>query len=124
MANNLPSAETSVAFEKEVPREAGAGDLADYSQPGSSSEKRMSQNEEDAEKNPAKGVLEEHHEYVAGVKLILILMPTTLVYSLLMLDGSIISTATPEITSGFESLLDVGWYVLTYVDRRPSIDRN
>jgi hypothetical protein len=121
MATNLPSAETAAAFEKVVLREAGAGgtgDPADYSQSGSL------QKEEDAEKNPAKGLPEEYHEYVTGIKLILIMIPTTLVYFLLMLDGSIVSTAIPTITSEFDSLLDIGWYVLTYIDRRPTIDRH
>ncbi|KAL2866060.1 MDR family MFS transporter [Aspergillus lucknowensis] len=41
---------------------------------------------------------------------VIILIPTTLVYFLLMLDGSIISVAIPAITSAFDSLLDIGWY--------------
>ncbi|KAL4997556.1 putative MFS transporter [Aspergillus recurvatus] len=40
----------------------------------------------------------------------IIIIPTTLVYFLLMLDGSIISVAIPAITSEFDSLLDIGWY--------------
>ncbi|KAL4778866.1 putative MFS transporter [Aspergillus varians] len=43
-------------------------------------------------------------------RLILIIFPVTLAYFLLMLDTSIVSTAVPEITSRFNSLLDVGWY--------------
>ncbi|PYH87574.1 putative MFS transporter [Aspergillus ellipticus CBS 707.79] len=43
-----------------------------------------------------------------------IIFPVTLVYFLLMLDTSIVSTAAPEITSQFDSLLDVGWYGSAY----------
>lgn len=44
----------------------------------------------------------------------MILFPATLVYFLVMLDSSIISTAIPEITNEFNSLLDVGWYGSAY----------
>ncbi|KAI0160958.1 MFS general substrate transporter [Hypoxylon sp. FL1284] len=53
---------------------------------------------------------EHEREYVWGIKLFVIMIPTTLVYFLLMLDSSIVSTAIPSITSDFNSLLDVGWY--------------
>ena len=49
------------------------------------------------------------HEYVDSITVVIILIPTTLVYFLLMLDGSIISVAIPDITSQFNSLLDIGW---------------
>ena len=111
MAADHPSAETTVTFERETPSAGMPRDLISSSQPGPSSEKQRLQSAEDAEKNSAKGVPEEQHDYVTGVKLILILVPTTLVYFLLMLDGSIVSTAIPEITSEFDSLLDVGWCV-------------
>lgn len=59
---------------------------------------------------------EEHIEigewrFVHGIHLILILAPTTFIYCLVMLDGSILSVAIPAITSEFDSLLDIGWYV-------------
>lgn len=44
----------------------------------------------------------------------MIIVPATLVYFLVMLDGSIISTAIPQITVEFNSLLDVGWYGSAY----------
>lgn len=62
----------------------------------------------DTEKTPSTGT---QHEYMTGVKLILIISPITLVYFLVMLDDSIMSTAIPEITTEFDSLLDIGWYV-------------
>ncbi|KAL3431033.1 hypothetical protein BDV09DRAFT_199085 [Aspergillus tetrazonus] len=43
----------------------------------------------------------------------IIILPTTLVYFLLMLDGSIIFVAIPAIPAiitEFDSLLDIGWY--------------
>ena len=42
---------------------------------------------------------------------ILILGPVTLTYFLWFLDLAVVSTATPAITSEFNSLVDVGWLV-------------
>jgi len=111
MATKLPSPKN---YEQEIPQDAGAevgrtDELANGSHPSSSLENRASRNEEDIEKTSKP---EDEHEYVTGIKLVLIMVPITLVYFLLMLDGSIISTAIPEITSQFDSLLDVGWYVV------------
>ncbi|KAH8674170.1 major facilitator superfamily domain-containing protein [Xylariales sp. PMI_506] len=49
-------------------------------------------------------------EYVTGVKRWLILGPVTLTYFTYFLDQAVLSTATPAITSEFNSLVDVGWY--------------
>ncbi|KAH8892007.1 MFS general substrate transporter [Thozetella sp. PMI_491] len=54
--------------------------------------------------------VEEEREYVSGTKAVMILVPVTLVFFLLMLDSSIIATAIPAITTDFDSLLDIGWY--------------
>lgn len=51
---------------------------------------------------------------VPGLQRALIILPVTLVYFLVMLDTSIISTAIPQITDEFNSLLDVGWYGSAY----------
>lgn len=59
-----------------------------------------------SDKEPAREFV---HEYVNGITALIIIVPTTLVYFLLMLDGSIISMAIPTITSQFDSLLDTGW---------------
>jgi hypothetical protein len=48
-------------------------------------------------------------EYPTGLPLTLILTSVTLAYFLFFLDLAVISTATPAITSQFESLVDVGW---------------
>lgn len=77
----------------------------------------------------------DNYEYVTGIKLALILAAVTLVYFLIMLDGSIVATvgtyllwivshvvnselilsqAIPKITTEFHSLLDVGWYGSAY----------
>ncbi|KAI8964181.1 MFS general substrate transporter [Daldinia sp. FL1419] len=53
-------------------------------------------------------------EYVKGPKLYLIMMSTTMVYFLIMLDNTILATAIPYITDEFHSLLDVGWYSSAY----------
>jgi hypothetical protein len=48
-------------------------------------------------------------EYPSGIARALILGPVTLTYFLFFLDLAILSTATPAITSEFNSLVDVGW---------------
>ncbi|KAI1424352.1 major facilitator superfamily domain-containing protein [Xylaria sp. FL1777] len=53
-------------------------------------------------------------EHLTGVKLFLLLFATALVFFVLLLDNSIISTAVPKITSEFHSLNDVGWYAGAY----------
>jgi hypothetical protein len=57
---------------------------------------------------------EEQQPNVSGIKRALIILPVTLVYFLVMLDNSIITTAIPQITDEFNSLLDVGWYGSAY----------
>jgi len=56
----------------------------------------------------------EQQPNISGLKRALIILPVTLVYFLVMLDSSIISTAIPQITDEFDSLLDVGWYGSAY----------
>jgi hypothetical protein len=53
-------------------------------------------------------------EWVSGFKLLPIITAITLGCFLMLLDTSIIATATPRITSDFHSLLDVGWYGASY----------
>ncbi|KAL4940244.1 hypothetical protein BDV06DRAFT_230479 [Aspergillus oleicola] len=48
------------------------------------------------------------------IRLVTVIFPVTLAYFLLMLDTSIVATAIPQITSRFNSLLDVGWYGSAY----------
>lgn len=57
----------------------------------------------------------EESQYVTGFKLAIIMVSTTLIFFLVMLDLSIITTAVPYITSEFHSLLDVGWYGSAYL---------
>ncbi|EUC27722.1 hypothetical protein COCCADRAFT_110947 [Bipolaris zeicola 26-R-13] len=52
--------------------------------------------------------------YLSGFRLWAFLISMTLVYFLMMLDMSILSTAIPHITDEFNSLLDVGWYGAAY----------
>lgn len=51
-----------------------------------------------------------HRDYPTGITRALILGPITLTYFLFFLDLAVVSTATPAITSQFNSLVDVGWY--------------
>jgi hypothetical protein len=48
-------------------------------------------------------------QYASGLAVTLILTSVTLAYFLFFLDLAVISTATPAITSQFDSLVDVGW---------------
>jgi len=51
------------------------------------------------------------YAYPTGITKALIIGPVTLTYFLFFLDLAVVSTATPAITSRFNSLVDVGWYV-------------
>jgi len=70
--------------------------------------------EEKSNEAPTERPLEEQQPNLSGLKRALIILPATLVYFLVMLDSSIISTAIPQITDEFNSLLDVGWYGSAY----------
>lgn len=52
---------------------------------------------------------EPKRQYPSGLAVTLILTSVTLAYFLFFLDLAVISTATPAITSQFDSLVDVGW---------------
>ncbi|KAI0977102.1 major facilitator superfamily domain-containing protein [Xylaria arbuscula] len=54
------------------------------------------------------------NDHLTGWKLFSLLASTALIFFLLLLDNSIISTAVPKITSEFHSLPDVGWYAGAY----------
>ncbi|KAI1087097.1 MFS general substrate transporter [Rostrohypoxylon terebratum] len=53
-------------------------------------------------------------QYVTGIARWLILGPVTLAYFTFFLDLAVLSTATPSITSEFDSLVDIGWYAGAY----------
>lgn len=57
---------------------------------------------------------EDEHVYPTGIRLICILAGVTISYFLLFLDLAVISTASPAITSEFDSLTDLGWYSGAY----------
>ena len=57
---------------------------------------------------------EHRYDYPTGLKLASILAGATMAYYLLFLDLAIISTATPAITTEFNSLIDIGWYSGAY----------
>ncbi|OAX80953.1 hypothetical protein ACJ72_04710 [Emergomyces africanus] len=62
------------------------------------------------EKSVSSDDAELKYEYPTGFAVTLILTSVTLAYFLFFLDLAVISTATPAITSDFDSLVDVGWY--------------
>ncbi|KAJ5707545.1 hypothetical protein N7488_007346 [Penicillium malachiteum] len=53
---------------------------------------------------------EAKRQYPSGLAVTFILISITLAYFLFFLDLAVISTASPSITSEFNSLVDVGWY--------------
>ncbi|KAJ6072376.1 hypothetical protein N7467_010461 [Penicillium canescens] len=63
-----------------------------------------------AEKSTSINDTELKFKYPTGLSVTLILTSVTLAYFLFFLDLAVISTATPAITSQFNSLVDVGWY--------------
>lgn len=74
-------------------------------------------NKDDTEKNiPMSSVLDnsldekEDYKYPTGLTKAMIIGPVTITYFLFFLDLAVVSTATPAITSHFNSLVDVGWY--------------
>ncbi|KAI4867402.1 MFS general substrate transporter [Hypoxylon rubiginosum] len=119
MATETPRPETTAGdTEKPASTENETQDKDDLidTPEHSSLQKRSAEQtpEETPVETPAETPAEHEREYVHGIKLFAIMVPTTLVYFLLMLDGSIVSTAIPAITSEFNSLLDIGWYGSAY----------
>ncbi|KAK3651795.1 hypothetical protein LTR22_011964 [Elasticomyces elasticus] len=53
-------------------------------------------------------------KWLTGVKLWLVMGPLILVFFLVLLDTTIVSTAIPDITNHFNSLADIGWYSASY----------
>ncbi|KAF9694124.1 hypothetical protein EKO04_007850 [Ascochyta lentis] len=56
----------------------------------------------------------EERQYLTGLKLAIVLGSLTLVSFLVLLDMSILGTAIPQITTEFNALADVGWYIGAY----------
>lgn len=67
------------------------------------------QQQDDTEKSPSSEDTDLKSQYPTGLSVTLILTSVTLAYFLFFLDLAVISTATPAITSQFNSLVDVGW---------------
>ncbi|KAJ5168168.1 uncharacterized protein N7482_003762 [Penicillium canariense] len=68
------------------------------------------QKQDGADKSPSSEDADLKYEYPTGLPVTLILTSVTLAYFLFFLDLAVISTATPVVTSQFNSLVDVGWY--------------
>ncbi|KAL2807758.1 major facilitator superfamily domain-containing protein [Aspergillus granulosus] len=60
--------------------------------------------------SPSSDDISLEYQYPSGLALTLILTSVTLAYFLFFLDLAVLSTATPAITSEFDSLVDIGWY--------------
>ncbi|KAK3944445.1 major facilitator superfamily domain-containing protein [Diplogelasinospora grovesii] len=61
------------------------------------------------------GPAPEMQAYLSGARLFLIMFGLTLTVFLMLLDSSIVATATPKITGEFHSLNDIGWYGTSYL---------
>ncbi|OSS47660.1 hypothetical protein B5807_07198 [Epicoccum nigrum] len=59
-------------------------------------------------------VPDSERQYLGGFKLAIVLGSLTLISFLVLLDMSIIGTAIPQITTEFNALNDVGWYLGAY----------
>lgn len=75
----------------------------------------MEGKQDDTEISASSDDTELKREYPSGLAVTLILTSVTLAYFLFFLDLAVISTATPAITTQFDSLVDVGWYVHTHL---------
>ncbi|SPQ25658.1 dd730847-c694-4664-a1d3-c4a6475a479f [Thermothielavioides terrestris] len=53
-------------------------------------------------------------QHLTGVKLVVIVASVTMAVFLMLLDTSIVGTATPYITDEFHALQDIGWYAAAY----------
>ena len=96
------SMESSSRNEKEMQDEQAAG-AAD---PQFEALRNESSKDKDALSNDIPQTAQSELSRIARV---LVLVPVILTYFLWFLDLAVISTATPAITSEFNSLVDVGW---------------
>lgn len=65
-------------------------------------------------KSSLPGANMDEQQYPKGIKLVIIMTSLLLGTSLMALDATIISVATPKITTQFGALGDVGWYGAAY----------
>jgi hypothetical protein len=100
--NPLPSSKPSTLKSRD---EGSERPLAGQNHIASNEEKQARSGNEDEEHEPER-------QYVTGIARWLILGPVTLTYFTFFLDLAVLSTATPAITSDFNSLTDIGWYVI------------
>lgn len=116
MPTDSSSDSARTLVEQGVPPQEKVKDHISSSAPESPLKKSVSQTEAGVEeKGPStERPKQEQQPNLSGVKRALIILPVTLVYFLVMLESSIISTAIPQITDEFDSLLDVGWYGSAY----------
>ena len=100
MAEKLTELSTEDPAARQAAREEAANNL----------ELVWAPNRDETEKNVPGGTKAQKHEFPTKIARVLILGPVTLAYFLWFLDLAVVSTATPAITSEFNSLVDVGWY--------------
>jgi hypothetical protein len=109
MSTPLAMSETSLQSSKpstlKSQDEGSEKPLAGQNHISSDEEKQAQSGNEDQEHEPER-------QYVTGMARWLILGPVTLTYFTFFLDLAVLSTATPAITSDFNSLTDIGWYVI------------
>lgn len=98
---------TEVFLEMADPKSQASNEPPMHSQ--QSWQKRTIEKQDGTRNGTSGDDIELKHEYPTGLPLTLILTSVTLAYFLFFLDLAVLSTATPAITSQFDSLVDVGW---------------
>jgi hypothetical protein len=81
---------------------------SDPSTPENQNHTACDEEKHDQDRNDEEALYYERN-YVSGIARWLILGPVTLTYFTFFLDLAVLSTATPAITSDFNSLTDIGW---------------
>ncbi|KAK0624576.1 major facilitator superfamily domain-containing protein [Bombardia bombarda] len=79
------------------------------------SQEKLAQTSDDGPELAVTGSQLESEQYLSGIQLFLVLSSMTLAIFLVLMDASIVATATPKITGDFHSLDDIGWYGTAYL---------
>ncbi|KAI1433340.1 efflux pump protein [Xylaria sp. CBS 124048] len=103
--------ETEKEKEKENENEKDEEEESDFSPPADEKQSPTPATATPATEPKEGDILGNH---LTGFKLFALLFSTGIIFFALLLDGSIIGTAVPKITSEFHSLPDVGWYSGAY----------
>ncbi|KAK1081675.1 hypothetical protein LTR33_004481 [Friedmanniomyces endolithicus] len=110
MASSDQSTSPRLSLEKETEAKTSSGAVSD-AEPVTTEPVTV---EEAALSKPEVKQDEKAEEWLTGIKLWAVISPLILVFFLVLLDTTIVSTAIPSITNHFNSLTDIGWYSASY----------